>query len=232
MGVLKVLLGLAVGVGATVAVVNGVGWAADSYQLATNDRLGVVERVIDGDTLDARVAGRQVRIRLLNVDTPETKDPNQPVECLGPEASEFLTKRLPQGTRVELAYDTERLDGYGRTLAGVFESKRLVNAEIAEAGLGQPVYCAPNERFLEPVRQAFARAEAEGRGFFDPGVGCTLTSQVRDATSTTTSGSSPDSDSGSGSSSGTTGWYPRSYTPPGYNGPRCFNPGGTLWRPC
>ena len=50
-----------------------------------------VVRVIDGDTLVANVSGHEKTIRLLNVDTPETKDPNQAPECLGPEATDFLT---------------------------------------------------------------------------------------------------------------------------------------------
>src|SRR5699024_4494525 len=59
------------------------------------DGHGEVVRVIDGDTLVALVGGEETTIRLLNVDTPETKDPDEPVQCLGPEATEFLTERLP-----------------------------------------------------------------------------------------------------------------------------------------
>jgi micrococcal nuclease len=41
---------------------------------------------VDGDTIDVERSGRTERIRLLNIDTPETVDPAQPVQCLGPEA--------------------------------------------------------------------------------------------------------------------------------------------------
>src|SRR5579862_9156736 len=40
-----------------------------------------VERVIDGDTI---VVDGNVRVRLIGVDTPETKHPHKPVEPLGP----------------------------------------------------------------------------------------------------------------------------------------------------
>ncbi|PZP34059.1 MAG: hypothetical protein DI613_06175 [Kocuria rhizophila] len=33
-------------------------------------------------------------MRLLNIDTPETKDPNELVKCLGPEAIEILEEVL------------------------------------------------------------------------------------------------------------------------------------------
>src|SRR5690606_37687278 len=119
---------------------------------------GTVVRVVDGDTLVAVVAGEETTIRLLNIDTPETKHPDEEVQCLGPEATAFLTERLPAGTEIELEYDEERLDRYDRTLAAVYESESLINAEIAAAGLGVPVYFAPNDRFLPEVEKASMEA--------------------------------------------------------------------------
>jgi micrococcal nuclease len=144
----------------------------------------VVERVIDGDTVDVQRDGEVVRVRLLNIDTPETKDPNEVVECLGPEATALLEELLPPGTVVGLEYDQERTDRYDRTLAGVFlEDGTLVNAEIARQGLGTPLYIAPNGRFLPPVEEAFAEAEQQQTGLLDPAHGCTIPAQVQQATS-------------------------------------------------
>lgn len=105
---------------------------------------GTVVRIVDGDTLIASVGGKETTIRLLNVDTPETKDPNQPPECLGVEATEYLNGRLPAGTKIKLEYDAERFDRYGRTLAAVFESEEFISAEIARRGLGAAVVFEPN----------------------------------------------------------------------------------------
>lgn len=139
---------------------------------------GTVVRVIDGDTLVAVVAGEETTIRLLNIDTPETKHPDLPVQCLGPEATDFLAERLPAGTEIELEYDEERLDRYDRTLAGVYESGSLVNAEIAAEGLGVPVYFEPNDRFLPEVEEAAATAQSEGLGLFSAATECTVPAQV------------------------------------------------------
>ncbi|MHA7267133.1 thermonuclease family protein [Arthrobacter halodurans] len=157
-----------------------VGTAAGGIAMATSgdgDRATVV-RVIDGDTLVASVGGTETTVRLLNIDTPETKDPNAPVECLGPEASAYLEDRLPAGSTVTLEYDVERTDRYGRTLAGVFESGTLVNADIAAAGLGVAVLYQPNSRFHDEVLSAQARAKSAGAGFYDPAVECTLPAAV------------------------------------------------------
>lgn len=144
-----------------------------------DDRHGEVVRVIDGDTLIALIDGEETTIRLLNIDTPETKDPDESVQCLGPEASAFLAERLPAGTPIELEYDEERLDRYDRTLAGVSESESLVDAEIAEAGLGAPVYFAPNDRFLREVEEASERAQENGVGLFSEEIECTLPGQLQ-----------------------------------------------------
>ena len=45
-----------------------------------------VERVIDGDTIQVRVEGKSHTVRLIGVDTPETKHPTEAVQYFGREA--------------------------------------------------------------------------------------------------------------------------------------------------
>lgn len=168
------LLGLLVAGVVTVGTI-GVGTAYGAF--AERSAVTVV-RVIDGDTLVAKVAGRETTIRLLNVDTPETKDPNQAPECLGPEATDFLTDRLPAGTRVDLKYDKDRTDRYGRTLAAVYESGSLVNAEIARNGFGAAVLFEPNRKYYGEVLAAQQAAQAAKVGLHDGQITCTLPAQV------------------------------------------------------
>ena len=83
------------------------------------DTTAVVLKVVDGDTVDIRddVRGR-LRVRLLGIDTPETKKPGYTVGCWGPEATEFAKATLT-GQRVALVIDPAQglYDRYGRTLA-------------------------------------------------------------------------------------------------------------------
>lgn len=76
-----------------------------------------VLRVVDGDTIDIRddVRGR-LRVRILGIDTPETKKPGYTVGCWGPEATEFARSNMV-GQRVALQPDPtqDRTDRYGRT---------------------------------------------------------------------------------------------------------------------
>ena len=92
----------------------------------------VVERVIDGDTL---LMENSERVRLIGVDTPETKHPSKPVEHFGKEAAAF-TRRMVEGKRVRLEFDLANAPRAHkdstqprRTLAYVFlEDGTLLNA--------------------------------------------------------------------------------------------------------
>ena len=147
--------------------------AQPSSTLEAGDPATVV-RVIDGDTIVVRRDGQEETVRLLNIDTPETKHPNKAVQCLGPEATQALETLLRPGDDVVLRYDLERTDKYGRTLAGVFEDEVLVNAEIARLGLGVPVVFDPNRRFYPEVVAAWNEAEGEQAGLHQPDLACSL----------------------------------------------------------
>ncbi len=46
---------------------------------ASEERAEVI-RVVDGDTIVVRISGKDEKVRLIGVDTPESVHPNQPVE--------------------------------------------------------------------------------------------------------------------------------------------------------
>lgn len=96
---------------------------------------GTVDRVIDGDTLEVIVGGDELDVRVIGIDTPETKHPRKPVQCYGPEAS-AEAERLLAGQAVTLIPDPSqgRTDNYGRTLAYVEVNGLDLGAHMIEAG--------------------------------------------------------------------------------------------------
>lgn len=74
-----------------------------------------VTHVTDGDTISVDVDGKEYKIRMVGVDTPETVHPNKPVEYYGKEASNFTKKSLT-GKTVYLQKDVSDTDRYGRLL--------------------------------------------------------------------------------------------------------------------
>ena len=125
----------------------------------------VVTRVVDGDTI---VLDGGERVRLIGVDTPETKHPQKPVQYFGREATAF-TRRIAEGRAVRLEYDQRPNDRYGRTLAYVFLADgRLLNAEIIRHGYGFAYTKYPFRR-MEEFRQLEREARQAGRGLWGAG---------------------------------------------------------------
>ncbi len=124
-----------------------------------------VDRVVDGDTLV--VAGGH-RVRLIGIDTPETKDPRKPVQCFGREATAYLSTLLEKGSAVRLVGDVEDRDAYGRALAYVYRlpDGLFVNAALLWEGYAQVLTIPPNVAHADEFAALAADARAQGRGLW------------------------------------------------------------------
>ena len=129
-----------------------------------------VVRVVDGDTLKVRLTtGPIVTVRLIGIDTPETRKPGTPVQCGGPNATarmRTLAFRNGTGRSVTLSSDPtqDRTDRYGRTLAYVDAGGvDLGRSMIASGWAKSYVYDSAFER-VSTYRRAQASARSAGRG--------------------------------------------------------------------
>ena len=102
-----------------------------------------VLRVVDGDTLDLRVADGEhatTRVRLWGVDTPEMgrRNTDAPPEPWAQEATDF-TRNAVEGRRVTVILQDHRIRGrYGRLLAYIqMPDGRVLNAALIEQGLSK-----------------------------------------------------------------------------------------------
>lgn len=154
---------LALTVAAAVGACGGVTTAAP----VPGDQ-ATVSRVVDGDTIVAKVAGRDERIRFLGMDTPESVKPNTPVQCYAKEASAQTQALLPPGTPVRLVRDAELRDQYGRLLAYVYRRRDnlFVNMALVEDGFAVPDEFRPNVAHASDIRSAAVMAKAAGRGLW------------------------------------------------------------------
>lgn len=114
-------------------------------------RVFMVTKVVDGDTIiiaapDAHNNEPDTRVRLIGIDTPETKHPTLPVMYFGPEASEFTTQ-MALGKEVTILLDTvtDERDRYNRLLAYVVMSDGTVlNEELIRRGFGYAYLSFPH----------------------------------------------------------------------------------------
>jgi len=153
-----------------------------------------VERVIDGGTLKLT---NGERVCLIGIDTPETHESKklhrnaertgQDVETikeLGKQSTEFVKSLLPVGTEVQLEYDVEKKDKYGRLLAYVYLPIRLgkkyptlehrhrfligigsdavacllINSIIISEGYASPMTIPPNVKHAELFEKLYQEA--------------------------------------------------------------------------
>jgi len=129
---------------------------------------GDVAGVIDGDTILVDDAGTATTVRLLGIDTPETVDPDLPVQCFGPQAS-ARTDQLLTGQQVWLETDPNQpaADTYGRTLAYVWLSDdQLVNLQLIEEGYAREYTYDDPYRYRDTFQAVEAGAIHAGRGLW------------------------------------------------------------------
>jgi len=117
------------------------GWLGKSFQAAEQTQPGLysINHFVDGDTIAVNMNGNTETVRLIGVDTPETHRPNTPVQCYGPQASDYTKAQISQFGKVRLQadpLDTNR-DVYGRLLRYVYlPNGVLVNEKLIQNGYG------------------------------------------------------------------------------------------------
>ena len=128
-----------------------------------------VVRVVDGDTVDVRLAsGAQRRVRMLGIDTPEVYGG---VECGGPAASRALARLLPVGTPVRLTSDPtqDKVDRYGRILRYVTKASTGRDMDYLQVRRGHArVYVYQHHPFrrVSAYRAAQQAAQAHHLGLW------------------------------------------------------------------
>jgi micrococcal nuclease len=133
-----------------------------------------VTKVVDGDTVDVRLRdGTADTVRIIGLDTPETKKPNTPVECYGPQATAFAQRELAD-KNVWLVPDPtqDRRDRYDRRLDHILipaagGSPTNYTEEAIAGGYGiHYIYNGTPSIFATEYAAAQARAKAAGAGFW------------------------------------------------------------------
>jgi micrococcal nuclease len=121
------------------------------------DEAGVVDNVVDGDTVDLASG---VRVRYLLIDTPEiAHSADESSACYGDEAAR-LNGQLVLGRHVTLEYDEVCEDRYDRLLAHVYVGDRMINRELIARGCARLLVVPPNQKYADE----FAQLEADAKG--------------------------------------------------------------------
>ncbi len=121
-----------------------------------NLETATVATVVDGDTIEL-VDGR--RVRYIGINTPERDQPYYK------EATD-ANRQLVEGRAVQLEFDVETFDQYGRTLAYIWVDGTLANWEVVNRGFANVFTVPPNVKYEEALRRAERDAREAGRGLW------------------------------------------------------------------
>lgn len=126
-----------------------------------------VIRVVDGDTFIVDFNGKEERVRLIGVDTPESVHPDATKNVAeGKIASEYTKNKL-EGKEVALEFDVQERDHYGRLLAYAWIGGEMFNKVLLQEGYAQIATYPPNVRYVEEFTQIQRIARKTNKGLWN-----------------------------------------------------------------
>ncbi len=139
-----------------------------------------VVRVVDGDTLKVRYLIKEESIRLIGIDTPESrvnkkakrdaKRSGQDIKTIiemGKRATEYVESLVKPGDLITIEFDAQQRDRYGRLLGYVYLSNgKMLNEEIVKAGYAYVMTIPPNVKYQDRFLKAYQEARERKRGLW------------------------------------------------------------------
>jgi micrococcal nuclease len=129
--------------------------------------------VVDGDTLKISYKGQKESIRLIGIDTPESrvnkktkkdaKRSGQDIEAIiamGKRATAYVESLVKQGDLVTIEFDVQERDKYKRLLGYVYlPNGKMLNEEIVKAGYANVMTIPPDVKYKDRFLTAYQNAK-------------------------------------------------------------------------
>ncbi len=119
--------------------------------------------VIDGDTIDVSIEGREERVRYISINTPERDEP-----CY--DEATNANRILVENQIVTLVKDVSERDSYGRLLRYVYIGEVFVNAQLVADGWAEARRYNPDTAQYDYLDSLEANAAAQNLGCWAFGV--------------------------------------------------------------
>ena len=139
-----------------------------------------VTRIVDGDTLKVFYLEGEESIRLIGIDTPESrvnkktkkdaKRSGQDIEtiiAMGKRATEYVESLVKPGGLITIEFDVQERDRYKRLLGYVYlPNGNMLNEEIVKAGYASVMTIPPNVKYKDRFLIAYQEARKAKRGLW------------------------------------------------------------------
>ncbi len=151
-----------------------------ALSIASSHERVIVSYVVDGDTIVVQRGVRTEKVRLIGIDTPESKENSKAfrdaerkgsdisvIISQGKKATSFLRGIIKKGDSVSLEFDVVERDKYGRLLAYVYLGDgRLLNELIVKSGFAYVLTIPPNVKHKSKFIEAFKYAQENKLGLW------------------------------------------------------------------
>lgn len=144
---------------------------SNKEEKANLDDLGTykVVRVVDGDTFIINYNGKEERVRLIGVDTPESVHLNEEKNtAFGKKVSNFSKEKLTN-KEVQIEFDVSQRDKYGRLLCYVYVDGQMYNKLLLQEGLARVATYPPNVKYVEDFTKIQKQARENKKGMWQDG---------------------------------------------------------------
>jgi len=127
-----------------------------------------VSYVVDGDTLVVIIDNKEITVRLIGVDAPESVHPDKIKNTPeGKDASDWMKEYIGDHP-VYLEYDIVQEDIYGRTLAYVYrEDGAMIQEDLLISGNATTLTIQPNGRYAERFYELLKEAQKNKVGIWE-----------------------------------------------------------------
>ncbi len=143
--------------------------------------LSIVIKIIDGDTLWVHYGGQREKVKLIGIDTPESKVNTKAkrdaektgqdikiITSMGKRATTYVSSLVKPGDKVTIEFDVEQRDRYGKLLGYVYLSNgKMLNEEIVKAGYATVMTIPPNVKYKDKFSRAYKEARERKRGLWE-----------------------------------------------------------------
>ena len=123
---------------------------------------------VDGDTAKFELDGKEITVRFLGIDTPETVHPTKGEEPYGKEASNYTKGKLENAHKIEIEYDenASETDKYERPLVWVWVDDTLLQEELISNGLARTYMLQDNYKYAWMLQENEEKAKEEKVGIW------------------------------------------------------------------
>lgn len=123
---------------------------------------------VDGDTATFIRSKKEIKVRFLAIDTPETKHPTKGEEPYGKEAKNFTCNKLKKAKKIEIEFDknSDKKDKYDRYLAWVFYDDHLIQSELVKRGYAEVTYLYDDYKYTALLKDNEEYAKSKKLGIY------------------------------------------------------------------